>query len=90
MAEENGLIDSTTEARSPEQSLLDQLERIAHDRAGRFVVQLYLSRLQKPLRRNKGDCFFGLARPGLGGGLGLEPLGLWLSCDRHWGGLLLG
>ena len=46
MADETTLANAVKETRTPESSLLDHVERIAHARAGRFAVYLHLSRLQ--------------------------------------------
>ena len=46
MADDAVLLDSVTESRTPESSLLDHIERIAHARSGRFTVHVRLSRLQ--------------------------------------------
>ena len=51
MADEAVIHDSLTESRSPESSLLDHLERVAHARTGRFAVRIYLSRLRPRYRQ---------------------------------------
>jgi EAL domain-containing protein (putative c-di-GMP-specific phosphodiesterase class I) len=50
MADDASALSGISEKRSPERSLLDHVGRVAHNRAGRFAVQVYLSRL-KPHNR---------------------------------------
>jgi len=50
MADDVSALSGISEKRSPERSLLDHVGRVAHNRAGRFAVQVYLSRL-KPHNR---------------------------------------
>ena len=46
MADESPVVTSVSEQRSPESSLLDHVERVAHNRSGRFSVVLHLSSLR--------------------------------------------
>ena len=50
MADDASALSGISEKRSPERSLLDHVGRVAHNRAGRFAVQVFLSRL-KPHNR---------------------------------------
>lgn len=46
MADTSSVITAVSERRTPERSLLDHVERVAHSRSGRFAVQIHLSRLR--------------------------------------------
>ncbi|MBT3916174.1 MAG: hypothetical protein HN731_05410 [Rhodospirillaceae bacterium] len=46
MADTSSVINSVSERRTPESSLLDHVERVAHSRSGRFAVQVHLSKLR--------------------------------------------
>ena len=46
MADDVSALSGISEKRSPERSLLDHVGRVAHNRAGRFAVQVYLSKLK--------------------------------------------
>lgn len=46
MGDDAVLLDSVNESRTPESSLLDHVERVAHSRSGRFAVHVKLSGLQ--------------------------------------------
>lgn len=46
MGDDSVLLDSVNESRTPESSLLDHVERVAHSRSGRFAVHVKLSDLQ--------------------------------------------
>ena len=50
MADDASPLNAISEKRSPERSLLDHVGRVAHNRAGRFAVQIHLSKL-KPHNR---------------------------------------
>lgn len=52
MADEALTMPTATELRSPESSLLDHVDRIAHNRSARFAVYLHLSRLRPHNRRS--------------------------------------
>ena len=51
MADDAVLLDQLNDSRTPESSLRDHLERIAHLRSGRFAVQIHLSRLRPQNRQ---------------------------------------
>lgn len=46
MADESSVVTSVSEQRTPESSLLDHVQRVAHGRSGRFAVLLHLSKLR--------------------------------------------
>ncbi len=46
MADESSVVTAVSEQRTPESSLLDHVERVAHSRSGRFAVVLHLSELR--------------------------------------------
>ncbi len=46
MADTSSVITTVSDRRTPESSLLDHVQRVAHSRSGRFAVQVHLSRLR--------------------------------------------
>ena len=46
MADTSSVITAVSDRRTPESSLLDHVERVAHSRSGRFAVEVHLSRLR--------------------------------------------